>query len=728
LDVNDVGFITIGDFSAGLDRVLKLSGPIKDGLFAYIDKRRIGMIGHDEVISLLKRSIVKAVIELTEDNFDWQEDVLKSIKRYTREKNLSPEDAFRIIDIDFDGNISKKDLTAFLRDILKIPVEQITTSRVARLFKLMDVFKRNSLQLNDFKTLIYEDIDNSNNPVISGGKLLLGTSTFNWRVHAKQQIGLVLSKQFPDLKQSFEEISGHNVKMTYKHFQAWIAESRALAGFDLTDKLLQTLFADLDPHKKGYINELDWVNAFGGYSFKNQALFEVQEALNANYSDVQNAYDYFMGYELETNPHAKEFTFNGFQKAIQALIPKRFDNQEIQFLWKKFSEGAITITFGKFNQLFGNNRFTGSRYISSQKGTGQDFKKPKKVDNYTDKFTPGNIAIIDNTSREERQRKLFDRLRQIILASNIPVEKFFKDMDIDRSGDISNLEFINAIRKLNLGLSLKEIEELILYCDSNQDGKISFQEFVIKFAPQEAETRLFDRSKNKLKRLKDNIYSYMLSPKDAFLTFNQDRTGRLTYDQFTQMVTKLSQLAREDVPSFPLIKDMFDFIDIRRVGIIDQNEWMQSFRLIENDSIGVEAFGSGQKKKSATINVGSMNKVHFPNVKNSAQAATALNVSGWECSKEYEKVLKTVGKNRKQLINTFDTLKNSGTTITFEKAKEVVGDMLEKEGIHLTSEKWPYLLKFAEKDEAIDYKILLEVFKERLYLLSAHPKVNVGSY
>ena len=47
------------------------------------------------------------------------------------------------------------------------------------------------------------------------------------------------------------------------------------------------------------------------------------------------------------------------------------------------------------------------------------------------------------------------------------------------------------------------------------------------------------------------------------------------------MVTKLFQLAREETPSFPLIKDMFDFIDIRRDGIIDMSEWMQSFRLIE---------------------------------------------------------------------------------------------------------------------------------------------------
>jgi len=40
-------------------------------------------------------------------------------------------------------------------------------------------------------------------------------------------------------------------------------------------------------------------------------------------------------------------------------------------------------------------------------------------------------------------------------------------MDTDGSGEVSNLEFINAIRGLNLGLNLKEIEELLLYVDSN---------------------------------------------------------------------------------------------------------------------------------------------------------------------------------------------------------------------------------------------------------------------
>jgi len=35
------------------------------------------------------------------------------------------------------------------------------------------------------------------------------------------------------------------------------------------------------------------------------------------------------------------------------------------------------------------------------------------------------------------------------------------------------------------------------------------------------------------------------------------------------------------------------------------------------------------------------------------------------------------------------------------------------------------MYKFAEKEGQIDYKFMLEIFKDRLYLLSAHPKKNI---
>ena len=88
--------------------------------------------------------------------------------------------------------------------MLKVRPEEITVARVGRLFKLMDVFKRNSLQLSDFKRLIFDDMETGSNPIITGGKQLPGATSFNWKVHARQQVGLVLSKQFSDLSESFE--------------------------------------------------------------------------------------------------------------------------------------------------------------------------------------------------------------------------------------------------------------------------------------------------------------------------------------------------------------------------------------------------------------------------------------------------------------------------------------------------------------------------------------------
>ena len=43
----------------------------------------------------------------------------------------------------------------------------------------------------------------------------------------------------------------------------------------------------------------------------------------------------------------------------------------------------------------------------------------------------------------------------------------------------------------------------------------------------------------------------------------------------------LCTITREEPPPFSIIKDLFDFIDIRKDGFIDLSEWMQSFRMIE---------------------------------------------------------------------------------------------------------------------------------------------------
>lgn len=118
--------------------------------------------------------------------------------------DLMAEDAFRIGDADFDGFISKKDLTYFVREALKIPSDEITESRIDRLFKLMDIFKRGKIQLSDFKKILSEDLYTNKSSVLTGGKELFGKISTDWKVHARQQIGLYLSKNFATLEDSFE--------------------------------------------------------------------------------------------------------------------------------------------------------------------------------------------------------------------------------------------------------------------------------------------------------------------------------------------------------------------------------------------------------------------------------------------------------------------------------------------------------------------------------------------
>ena len=47
------------------------------------------------------------------------------------------------------------------------------------------------------------------------------------------------------------------------------------------------------------------------------------------------------------------------------------------------------------------------------------------------------------------------------------------------------------------------------------------------------------------------------------------------------MVTKLYSSNNEEVPTYPIIKDLFDTIDIRKDGVLDQHEWNQTFKVIQ---------------------------------------------------------------------------------------------------------------------------------------------------
>jgi Ca2+-binding EF-hand superfamily protein len=64
------------------------------------------------------------------------------MKEWASRDSLSAEDAFRIMDRDFGGTVSKSELEYFFVHVLHQSPKEVTASRINRLFKLMDFFKR----------------------------------------------------------------------------------------------------------------------------------------------------------------------------------------------------------------------------------------------------------------------------------------------------------------------------------------------------------------------------------------------------------------------------------------------------------------------------------------------------------------------------------------------------------------------------------------------------------
>lgn len=95
----------------------------------------------------------------------------------------------------------------------------------------------------------------------------------------------------------------------------------------------------------------------------------------------------------------------------------------------------------------------------------------------------------------------------------------------------------------------------------------------------------------------------------------------------------------------------------------------------------------------------------------------------WETTKQYDQIIKAISRNRKYLTETFTAIEKKELIVSFEKAKEVISQLLRSQGLYVPEEFWPYLLKFAQKAGSLDYKFMLDVYKERINRVDSHPKL-----
>ena len=115
--------------------------PIKEKLFALMDKNQIGLVDYPSFLEVINLSTAYKLQKQNDDNFDWENGVIEKTQAWIKQEHITIEEAFKSFDKDFDGFINKNDLRWALVNILKIKEEDILPTKVDRLFRLIDFYK-----------------------------------------------------------------------------------------------------------------------------------------------------------------------------------------------------------------------------------------------------------------------------------------------------------------------------------------------------------------------------------------------------------------------------------------------------------------------------------------------------------------------------------------------------------------------------------------------------------
>lgn len=130
---------------------------------------------------------------------------------------------------------------------------------------------------------------------------------------------------------------------------------------------------------------------------------------------------------------------------------------------------------------------------------------------------------------------------------------------------------------LNIALTAKEIDLILNYCNFKIDTLIDWKEFIKMLNLREEKKIIFTRMQPKIQHLSDLLHYYMVSPKDAFRSvinlfyfqWNNPRTAYMDFEAFYKMVSNVYQQASETLPEFQILKEIFNYIDVRKDEQID---------------------------------------------------------------------------------------------------------------------------------------------------------------
>jgi Ca2+-binding EF-hand superfamily protein len=381
--------------------------------------------------------------------------------------------------------------------------------------------------------------NNNNQSIKSCLKLNNNKDNFEFYENLFEKLGIFIFENYGDLRSFFEDNS-NNGKIYLENFQNFIKKNlyAEKLNLNLTPEEIINLFSLFDTEKNNFLKLENIENKLRKFDFYEKMHIEIINFINSNFKDGIGAFKYFMQKNKKnTNTNSNgNFNKNNFAvfnnninnnnynsnenenlnlnlsrkeilDGLNFLFPRKFSTQILLNYLKKRFKNIEQIPFSEFNYVYFDdiksdlnliktiNSF--KNYKDNKTGTyfinlNNNLNIENKVDNSTlfskscknfrskslytsDKIGNKLLHKLDTPFDEDP----LEKIRRIIYASRFNFMNYFKMYDsLTVNGMVNHSQFKNMLKKMNIGITTLEIDQIMAKAGLTREGMINIRDFV----------------------------------------------------------------------------------------------------------------------------------------------------------------------------------------------------------------------------------------------------------
>ena len=647
---------------------------------------------------------------------------------YSRHSSISDNELFTILDNDHDGIVSKEDLKFFCCDILNINESELTFDILLHFIICVSENREENLNLSDIQKFMNDIRNYDLNKYIKmlenfcNEAINMKNIDNDWIKDVIDVIGMYISQEFDGkIKDFYDSLNKTNLTnkgqgLSFQNFLLFFETNYLLIeSFHMNNDKYLVLFNHLSNNSK-FITLENLQNTFKDFDFFGNMHKYITNILKSNFTSSLEAFKYFNQVKTVKNetPTSNEFinknyiTKKEFFEGVINIFPNKFKintiskyynkifkKSEHQKLNSSMDERKDIIKFDEFKSIYFNENKKEDKFKLTLDSQSKHKRKRNKDFFLSTIKTPFKVKL------NPKLRTLFDldplnKIKKLIHSSKVDFKEEFRKLMKETDGKANIFEIKNMIRRLGLGLTNIEIEDILHKSGLLSEGYINLIDFYHFITSEGHSTFIYKKNITEaMKDLKQLIIKYYTNPLLAFELNDISNKKLMDFEAFKKIVIDIykRELRSFSLPPYSLIKSMYDYIDIRKDGIIDINEWRKIFCDIEG-------------------------KLDVENNKNNE-------LRKWETTNNILEIYKIIARNDKIIRQKVKetSISENYTIIHADNLIKVLKEIFPK--IHLSHTQWKMIVSLGEEIGLglINYETFIKLVKMSNKISNSHMKI-----